>query len=120
MSDDNIQNVLKDALSAAHQESPPTFDVVWTAAERRHRRSRRRYAAFGGIAAAAVMVAVVTGLWPSQETALTDEYLIADALLNATQWSAPSDALMPQHRYDVYREIPFLLESTELNEGSLL
>jgi len=120
MNDKEIQEHVRDALGAAHQEQAPPFDAVWLAAEQRHRRSRRRYAAVGGIAASVAVLAVVAGLWPSQETALTDEYLIADSLLNGTQWSAPSDALLPQHQIDIYQDMPVLLESTELNEGSLL
>ena len=120
MSDDDIEDVLRNALGAVHKAEPPVFDDVWCAAEQRHQRSRRRYATFSGVAAALAVVAVVAGLWSSQQAGMNDDYLIADSLLNSIQWSAPSDALMPQHQIDIYQEIPFLMESTDLYEGPLL
>ncbi len=120
MSDNDIEDVLRNALGAVHKEDPPDFDNVWCAAEQRHRQSGRRYAIFSGIAAALAMIAVVAGLWSSQQAGINDEYLIADSLLNSTQWSAPSDTLMPQHQIDIYQEIPFPMESTDLYEGPLL
>ena len=120
MSDDELKHALGNAQGAAHKEETPDFDAVWAAAERQHDVARRRYAAFSGVAAALAIVAIVAGLWPAQQAGPTDDYLIADSLLNSTQWLAPSDALMPQHRYDIYQEILFPLESTDLNEGSLL
>ena len=120
MSDNDIRDQLKDALGAVHKQEPPAFDAVWAAAESQHLKDRRRYATFSGIAAAVAMVTVVAGLWSSEDAEMSDEYLIVDSLLNTTQWLAPSDVLMPQHEFDVYQEVPFLMESTNLNEGSLL
>ncbi len=120
MSDNDLGNVLRDALRAVHKERAAEFADAWAAAEQRHQQARRRYATISGVAAAIAVVAVVAGFWPSRQAAPTDEYLIADSLLNSTQWLAPSDALMPQHRYDIYQEIPILLESTGLEEGLLL
>jgi len=59
-------------------------------------------------------------LLPEGPSELDDEYLIADALMNSTSWTAPSDSLMPQHQFDIYREIPFPDPSTISEEGSLL
>ena len=120
MSDSEIRDQIKDALRAVHKRKPPAFGKVWAAAELQHLEARRRYATFSGIAAAIAVVTVVSGLWSPEEAGITDEYLIADSLLNGTQWSAPSDALMPQHEFDIYREMPFPTESTDLDEGSLL
>ena len=120
MSDNDIRDALQDALGAVHRQQPTAFDDVWSAAELRHQRAKRRYATFTGIAAALAMITVVAGLMSSQEARMTDEYLIADSLLNATQWTAPSDALMPQHQFDIYQEVPVLMESTDLDEGTLL
>lgn len=120
MSENEFRDQIRDALAAVHQQEPPAFDDVWAAAELRHFKARRRYATVGGIAAAIAIVAVVAGYWSSQETAITDEYLIADSLLNKTQWSAPSDGLLPQHEIDIYQEVPFLMELTNLDEGPLL
>jgi len=120
MSDNDIEDVLRNAMGAVRKEEPPDFDDVWCAAEQRHRRSGRRYVTFSGIAAALAMIAVVAGLWSSQQAGINDEYLIADSLMNSTQWSAPSDALMPQHLIDIYQEFSFPMESTDLYEGPLL
>lgn len=95
----------------------------FAAADQQAAQSRRRYKAFGGIAAAAAVVAVVAimaGNRTDTDVGEQDDYLIADALLNSTQWTAPSDALMPSHQFDVYQEIPVLMESTDSQEGSLL
>ena len=71
--------------------------------------------------AAAIAVVVATfSLWSANEAEVVDEFLIADALLNSTQWSAPSDLLMPEHQFDLYQDLPLLMESTESQEGSLL
>ena len=120
MSDNDIKEQLQDALGAVHKQAPPAFDDVWAAAERQHQQARRRYASFSGIAATVAVVAIVAGLWSSQDAERPDDYLIAESLLNSTQWSAPSDTLMPQHEFDIYREIPSLMESTDPEEGTLL
>jgi len=41
-------------------------------------------------------------------------------LLGTTGWSAPSDSLMPDHQFDIYQDIPVLIESTETYGGTLL
>jgi hypothetical protein len=120
MSDNDIKEVLKDAHGAVRRPEAPAFGKVWAAAESQNLTERRRYAAFSGMAAALAMVAIVAGLWSTQETGISDDFLIADSLLNTTQWSAPSDVLMPTHEFDIYREIPFLMESTDPEEGTLL
>jgi len=120
MSDNDIREALKYAHGAVRRPEAPAFDKVWAAAKSQHLKERQRYATFSGMAAALAMIAIVAGLWSSQEAETSDDYLIADSLLNTTQWSAPSDALMPTHEFDIYREIPFLMESTDLEEGTLL
>ena len=123
MNEDQVRQNLKDAYQSA-EGKPPSFDEVWAAAEVRHGRlrmqSRRRFRTIGGIAAAVAVIGITLGLWPEQQVELTDEFLIADSLLNSTSWSAPSDSLMPEHQFDIYQEIPFLIESTNSLEGTLL
>lgn len=118
MSDNAFGNRIRNAFDALHKEVPPAFDEIWTGAEAQHRRERRRYATFAAIAAGIAIV--VIGLVSSRDVELRDEFLIADSLLNSTQWSAPSDVLLPRHQYDIYREVPFLVEPTNFDEGSLL
>jgi len=119
MNEDQVKQDLKNAYQAA-EGKPPSFDEIWAAAEVAHGRSRKRFRVIGGLAAAVAVIAVTAGLWPEQQAELTDEYLIADALMNSTSWSAPSDSLMPEHQFDIYQEIPFLNESTNSLEGTLL
>lgn len=118
MSDHEIRQQVKKAFDERHNKTPPRFDEVWSAAESRLGGERRRYATFAGIAA--VLAIVVIGFISAQDPRVSDEYLIADALLNRTHWAAPSDVLLPQHEYDIYREVPSLVEPTNFDEGSLL
>ena len=120
MSDMNTKEQLQDALAAVHAEQPPPFADVWAAAERRSKRSRKRYAGVVGIAATIALAVSAFSIWSANETARVDNFLIADALMNSTQWSAPSDLLMPEHQFDIYQDIPILMESTDTQEGSLL
>lgn len=120
MSNNELKNLHKDAFDGRQKHEAPAFDKVWAAAEQQYLEGRRLYATLSGIAAALAIVTVVAGLWSSEESTVSDEYLIADSLLNGTQWSAPSDALLPQHQIDIYREVPFLMDTTNLDEGSLL
>lgn len=120
MSDQEIKDALKSAYKSAERKPPP-FAEVWSAAERQHQDSgRRRYRMAGGLAAAAALAAMTILLWPQQEAELTDEYLIADALMNSVSWSAPSDMLLPERQFDIYQEIPALVPSTNSQEGTLL
>lgn len=120
MSEKDLQQNVRRAFSALESQEPPKFDDVWAAAERKYGQSRRRYATLGGIAAAVAVVAIAMNFWQEQAPVADDEFLIADALMNGTGWLAPSDALMPEHQFDIYQEIPTLMESTDLQEGSLL
>ena len=111
---------LKDALKGAYQEAegqPPSFEETLAAAEQRTSRAGNGLRFAAGLAAALVAAFV---LWPATEPELTDEFLIADSLMNSTTWTAPSDALMPEHEFDIYQETPFLNESTISPEGTLL
>lgn len=123
MNEKEIREKLKQAAQAAQQDDTPSFDETWVVAESHFVQSRSRYRRYGAIvsiAAAIVLVAITIALWPAQQAELTDDYFIADALLNSTSWTAPSDALMPEHQFDIYQGIPLLDESTNTYEGSLL
>ena len=51
-----------------------------------------------------------------------DSWILAidDSLLNATAWSAPSDALLPESDPDIFTTLPMLFESTETEVDALL
>ena len=75
--------------------------------------------ATAAMAAAVAIVVVFYGLVSSQKEGIAPDYLDEQALLGTTAWTAPSDALMPQYQYDVYRDLPVLIEFTDLQQGSL-
>lgn len=120
MKDEAIRDWLKPVYEEAERDEVPPFGQVWASASKASEKSRRRIRVTASIAAAVAVMAITVALWPLQQAETGDEYLIAEALLNSTAWSAPSDALMPQHQFDIYREIPFPAVSTDRYEGALL
>jgi hypothetical protein len=56
---------------------------------------------FGGVAAVIAVAVIVAGLWSAQQDVPGDDYLIANALMNSTLWSVPSDLLLPEHQFDI-------------------
>lgn len=117
MTDDELRQDLKCAFTSVEGD-PPDFEKTLGAAETGLR--RRRTLARIATGTAAAMLALLFGIWSSEAPQSSDEYLIADALMNSTTWSAPSDVLMPEHQFDIYRDIPFPVPSTNLQEGTLL
>lgn len=98
----------------------PGFEAAYAAAEGR---SRARYRMrFTGLAAAAAIAAIALTLLPDQQDEFT--YIKLEELTSTTSWSAPSDSLLPQHQFDLYRELPGMFESTDMStntdEGALL
>ena len=120
MKEEDIRQSLKSAFDKAGSGEAPAFDRVWASAEAAHGRSQGRIRTMVSAAAAIALIAVTTGLWSLQQAEPGDDYLIAEALMNSTLWAAPSDSLMPEHQFDIYQEIPFLIESTRSQEGTLL
>ena len=98
----------------------PGFDEMWAQAEVTYNAAQRKFRLLSGVAAVLALAVIAATLWPAQQAELRDDYLIADALLNSTLWSAPSDSLMPAYEFDIYQEIPLLFESTNSLEGTLL
>ena len=111
------QEVRQNWPALAAGRTPP-FDATWQAVEHRLAARRRQNRILAG--AAAVVAAVAIGLLlrtpPVQETS----YVEIDELMGSTSWVAPSDALLPEHQFDIYQDLPSLLESTETAGGSLL
>lgn len=119
----DIDRGLRDAVRQGHSEAEagrvPSFDTTWAAAEAAARRRRGPVAALGGLAAALALVAVVVFL--QMRPAQTDwQFVDPDEFASSTSWAAPSDVLLPDHRFDIYRDIPVLIESTGTEEGALL
>jgi len=115
--DDVMQKSLRDAQAARETGRVPEFGATWATAEQRAGAARRRLGLIAGSAAAAV-AAVAFSLLVSPGDEL--RYIDAAELLESTSWSAPSDSLLPEYRFDVYQDIPVLIESTDTYGGALL
>ena len=120
MNDEKLRQQLQDSLQSVQGGDAPGFDSVWSNAERRHRASRLRYQQFAGIAVAAAVGVMAFMLWPLNGNDAAGIYLTEEDLLNSTHWVAPSDVLLPKHQFDIYGDLPVLIESNDLDEGSLL
>jgi len=117
-SDDVLRTSLQNAQTALEKGRAPDFDVAWSAAESRARTAHnRRRVLTGSVAAAAAVMLAVGLLRPTEHEWL---YVDSDELLETTSWSAPSDSLLPVHQFDIYQEIPVLIESTVNYGGALL
>lgn len=115
--DDKLRSILQ-ARQQQKGRAVPSFDVLFSAAENQVQRSRRnRYISLAG-AAAVLVFALTFALLPASEEEFT--YVDLQELTASTSWSAPSDSLLPHHEFDIYRELPWLIESTEPDEGALL
>ena len=118
----DFDNTIREALQAeqASREAGrvPAFDDTFAVAEARAAAQMRRRWTVLGIAAAAAVVAVATSLLlPRGEDW---QYVNPDDLATSTAWVAPSDVLLPERSFDIYRDIPVLIESTDSNGGALL
>ena len=118
MTDTEFERALREGLQQAEGQCVPVFADSWAAAKRRAaRRGSRRY--LGALAVAAtVVLAVAIGLLRPAEQAW--QFVDPDEFASSTQWVAPSDVLLPERRFDIYGEIPVLIESTGTDEGALL
>ena len=115
MNDNDIREALRREMPAGE---PPPFEAAWQAAELRYQQGRRRYRMLAGVAATLAVVAViVNALIPEPEQVA---YIEMAELLETTSWQAPSDMLMPERQFDIYQELPVLIESTDEAGGALL
>lgn len=119
----NEDQVLGEMLQRVQRESDglaPDFAMTFAAAQ--DRAASRRRLQYAAVAAVALVAVIALGLIPAQEEEFT--YVDVDELTATTRWSAPSDSLLPQHQFDIYRELPRLFEatdvSTDFDGGTLL
>lgn len=118
MTSDNTE--LRKALGQAQRAADgaiPEFESVFAAAEARRNHRPAVFAA--GTAAAVVLVAVmlIQATPPANEPPLLID---VEELVASTSWVAPSDSLLPEHRFDIFQELPVMFESTGREEGTLL
>lgn len=117
-SDVRLGNALRDAQAHAEGDAAPDFSRVWAAASARAGAARNRRRLLAASGAVVMVLAIAFGLYPPSEDEL--RYIDADELLQKTGWSAPSDSLLPDREFDIYRDIPVLIESTDNYGGALL
>jgi len=117
-SDATLQSAVREAHRQVESIPVPAFEKVWAAASGKAAATRRRRFLLAGAVAAAVMLAIAIGL----RAPVKNEWLYLDELelLETTGWSAPSDSLLPAREFDIYQDIPVLIESTETYGGALL
>jgi hypothetical protein len=108
---------LRDTVNAAWPSADaPAFDETWDTAQQRRTSSRRFVQRFAAAAAIAAVAAIAMfGNEPPREN-----YIEVAELMESTYWTAPSDVLLPEKRFDIYQDMPELFESTEPAEGALL
>ena len=118
MTDINIERAVREGQQQAEAGRVSAFEDVWAAAEERAaRRGSGRF--LGAIAvAASIVVAVAIGVMRPAEHEW--QFVNPEDFASSTSWVAPSDVLLPERRFDLYEEIPVLIESTETDEGALL
>lgn len=97
--------------------SLPTFAATWAAAERRRAVARARHRNVAIAAALAVIVVAALSLRAPEPDV---PYIEVADLLESTGWFAPSDILLPERQFDIYQELPVIIESTEPAGGTLL
>ena len=117
--DNKLRAALRHGQDQAEAGTLPDFDIVWARAETSVAQQRRRTRAIGGIAAAAALVALVV-IGQQRPVEQDWQFVDPDEFASSTSWAAPSDVLLPEHRFDIYRDIPVLIESTISDEGALL
>ena len=111
---------IREALSRAWPgDGPvPAFDSVMSTAEARLAR-RRRVVPIMALAAASA-AAIVIGVSQLTPERIEFQYVEPGELLGSTSWQAPSDVLLPEREFDIYQELPALIESTDTAGGALL
>jgi hypothetical protein len=118
MTDINIERALREGQRQAEAGRIPAFEGVWAVAEERAaRRGSGRSIAAIAVAVSIVLAVVISVMRPAEQEW---EFVNPEDLASNTSWVAPSDVLLPERRFDIYEEIPVLIESTESDEGALL
>ena len=118
MNDEQLSRGLGAALDKKEAGKVPDFNNVLAAAEAQVASARRRRIYVGGIAAAAIVLAVIVRLAPPPQPDW--QYVDPEQFASSTSWEAPSDVLLPEHRVDLFEEIPVFIEGTNIDGGSLL
>lgn len=120
MQDDRAFAASIKAAAPVPQDIPP-FQAIFTQAERQLRSKQQTRRRLLGSAAAIAAIAIVAFISVESGAPESDvNFIQVDELMSSTRWQAPSDVLLPTHEFDLYQELPMLLESTKQAEGTLL
>jgi len=114
----NDQDLASAVRHSAPEVTAPAFDKVWANAELSHRQSRRRYAWLASAAAMAAAIVIVLNIGAPTENNI--KFIGLADLMDSTSWTAPSDSLLPERQFNLYQDLPTLIESTKPVEGALL
>ncbi len=110
---------LAQAISSAMPADPqaPSFAHAFAAASQRAGRRRHRIHLLAAAAVAAIAVIVIVDTRP---VVTQPGYIELAELMESTSWTAPSDVLLPDSRFDIYQDLPTLMKSTDGDGGALL
>lgn len=120
MSDNDLRDAVRRVWPRTPARTTGDFASAWRSAEARHAAQSTLWPRAAGVAAALVLAGVALVVFDQDRTTVGPPVIDAAELLGSTSWSAPSDVLLPEHRFDIYQELPELLESTPPAGGSLL
>ncbi len=113
-----MKKEISQAWRDTDSKAAPPFLKTWRAAEKCYAARRQSYRRFASAAAVVAIVVVAANL--RSPPVAQDSYIEAAELLGSTSWSAPSDVLLPEHQFDLYQDMPTLIESTKPAGGALL
>lgn len=120
MSDSNreFDRALEQELRAPTAQHGPPFERSMQAAELQLAARNRRHTGFS--AAALAVAAVVVASNVSMRGEPDAKFIEMAELMSSTSWAAPSDILLPERQFDVYQDLPELIEPTDEAEGRTL
>jgi len=117
---DGLANAVRKAYEAKLEGVAPDFDATWNAAQTRFQGRKRRYRLVSAVAASIVIFSIVLNfLLPGQSQDPADSELAA-MMMVSIQWEAPSDSLLPEYDFDIYQDLPEIINTTDLTRGLLL
>ena len=119
MNEEGLKQGLRESLESKSGEAPG-FNESWSAAEAQYLEEKRRYRRASGIVAAVTLTVIALSLLRNEQAPVAPEISVGEDLFTSTLWTAPSDVLIPQYRFDVYQDMPDLIGSTKPEEGALL
>lgn len=120
MNEDEARMSSRVRTAMPQPDDVPQFDAVFAAAERRYRRRRGQRIRYGAAAAIGALVVTAFFVVDQEPPVQHGDYIEIAEIMNSTQWTAPSDVLLPRREFDVYTDLPDIPLSTDPAQGALL